>query len=59
MLQTPLLAFESLQNSKDLAKLKSMELIEFSFVDSEFLDQGIDSEEKLRLGSWFIFWVDC
>ena len=59
MLQTPLLAFESLQNSKDLAKLKSMELIEFSVVDSEFLDQGIDSEEKLRLASWFIFWVDC
>lgn len=59
MLQTPLLAFETLQNSKDLAKLKSMELIEFSFVNSEFLDQGIDSEEKLRLDSWFIFWVNC
>ena len=40
-------------------KSKLMELIEFSFFDSEFLDQGINSEEKLRFDSGFVFWVDC
>ena len=48
MLQTQLLALKVLQK-KNFAKLKSTCRIEFSFVDSKCLDQGIDSEKSIGL----------